>query len=255
MPAPAGGARCGGVPGKIAPGAKIAHSHRVPATIRIAPSVLSADFANLGAEVAAVTAAGADFIHVDVMDGHFVPNLTIGPLVVAAIRRATTAPLDVHLMIENPDQWIAEYAKAGADFIGVHAEACTHLHRTVSAIAALGKKPVVVVNPATSLETIRWVLPDIAMVLLMSVNPGFGGQRFIPQTLAKIRALRAMCAEQNVAPLIQIDGGINAETIASCAAAGATVFVAGNAVFNTTDYAQAITSLRTAAQRAANGAA
>ncbi len=212
--------------------------------ILIAPSILSADFGRLAAEIEAVTVAGADYIHVDVMDGHFVPNLTIGPLVIEAVRRATTLPLDVHLMIENADRWIADYARAGADLIAVHAEACPHLHRTVAAIAELGKKPAVAINPATSLESLRWVLPDVSMVLVMSVNPGFGGQRFISNVLAKITELRRMIDERGLNVDIEVDGGIKGDNIAAVAAAGANVFVAGSAVFGAKDYRATIADLR-----------
>ncbi len=215
-----------------------------PRPVLIAPSILSADFGRLAAEIEAVTIAGADYIHVDVMDGHFVPNLTIGPLVVEAVRRATTLPLDVHLMIENADRWIADFAHAGADLIAVHAEACPHLHRTVAAIAELGKKPAVAINPATSLEAIRWVLPDVSMVLVMSVNPGFGGQRFIPGMLAKITELRRMIDERGLTVDIEVDGGIKGDNIAAVAAAGANVFVAGSAVFGAKDYRAIIAELR-----------
>ncbi len=212
--------------------------------VLIAPSILSADFGRLAAEIEAVTAAGADYIHVDVMDGHFVPNLTIGPLVIEAVRRATTLPLDVHLMIENADRWIADYARAGADLIAVHAEACPHLHRTVAAIAELGKKPAVAINPATSLDAIRWVLPDVSMVLVMSVNPGFGGQRFITGMLEKITELRRMIDERGLTVDIEVDGGIKGDNIAAVAAAGANVFVAGSAVFGAKDYRATFAELR-----------
>ena len=215
-----------------------------PRPVLIAPSILSADFGRLAAEIEAVTVAGADYIHVDVMDGHFVPNLTIGPLVIEAVRRATTLPLDVHLMIENADRWIADYARAGADLIAVHAEACPHLHRTVAAIAELGKKPAVAINPATSLESLRWVLPDVSMVLVMSVNPGFGGQRFITNVLAKITELRRMIDERGLNVDIEVDGGIKGDNIAAVAAAGANVFVAGSAVFGAKDYRATIADLR-----------
>ena len=210
----------------------------------IAPSILSADFARLGDEVRAVDLAGADYIHVDVMDGHFVPNLTIGPVVVEAIRKVTARPLDVHLMIEDAERWVGAYARAGADLIGVHAEACPHLHRTLAQIRELGKKPCVVLNPATPLEAIRWVLPDVAMVLLMSVNPGFGGQRFIDGVLGKITALRRDLDERGLDVDIQVDGGIKLDNAATVAAAGANVLVAGSAVFGTPDYAATIAGLR-----------
>jgi ribulose-phosphate 3-epimerase len=220
----------------------------VAAPIRIAPSILSADFGRLAAEVAAITAAGADYVHVDVMDGHFVPNLTIGPVVIEAVRKATTLPLDVHLMIENAARWVAEYAKAGADIIGVHAENDPHLHRTIGAIANLGKKPCVVLNPHTPLETIQWVLRDVAQVLVMSVNPGFGGQSFIPSALEKIRALRRMIDEQGLSVEIEVDGGVKLDNIDKVIAAGANVVVSGSGVFGTPDYAATIAAMK---QRAA----
>ena len=219
--------------------------------IRIAPSILSADFARLGDEVRACDLGGADYIHVDVMDGHFVPNLTIGPLVIESIRRVTTRPLDVHLMIENADRWVGEYARAGADLIGVHAEACPHLHRTLAAIRELGKRAVVVLNPHTPLETIRWVLPDVSMVLLMSVNPGFGGQKFIPAVLDKITALRRELDERGLDVDIEVDGGVKLDNAGAIAAAGANVLVAGSAVFATPDYAATIAALRASASAAA----
>ena len=223
----------------------------LPRPVRIAPSILSADFARLGEEIAAIERGGADYVHVDVMDGHFVPNLTIGPVVVAAVRRSTTLPLDVHLMIENPDRWVGEFAKAGADLIGVQAEACPHLHRTIGAIAELGKKPCVVINPATSLEVIRWVLADVAQVLIMSVNPGFGGQQFIASALPKIAALRRMIDEAGLAVEIEVDGGIKLDNIADVAKAGANVFVSGSGVFGTLDYAATIAAMRGRAEAAA----
>jgi ribulose-phosphate 3-epimerase len=215
--------------------------------IRIAPSVLSADFSRLGDEVRACDVGTADYIHVDVMDGHFVPNLTIGPLVVEAIRRVTRKPLDVHLMIENADRWVGEYARAGADLIGVHAEACPHLHRTIAAIRELGKRAVVVLNPATPLSAIQWVLPDVSMVLLMSVNPGFGGQTFIPAVLEKITALRRELDQRGLDVDIEVDGGVKLDNVAAIAAAGANVLVAGSAIFATPDYATTIAALRAAA--------
>jgi ribulose-phosphate 3-epimerase len=222
----------------------------VVAPIRIAPSILSADFGRLAAEVGALTAAGADYIHVDVMDGHFVPNLTIGPVVIEAVRKATTLPLDVHLMIENASRWVGEYAKAGADIIGVHAENDPHLHRTIGAIAALGKKPCVVLNPHTPLETVRWVLRDVAQVLIMSVNPGFGGQSFIPSALDKIRALRRMIDEQGLSVEIEVDGGVKLDNIDQVAAAGANVVVSGSGIFGTPDYAATIAAMKQRANAA-----
>ncbi len=217
--------------------------------IRIAPSILSADFGRLADEVTAIERAGADYIHVDVMDGRFVPNLTIGPVVIEAVRRATTLPLDVHLMIEDADRWVATYARAGADLIGVHAEACPHLHRTLAAIAELGKKPVVVLNPATPLSALRWVLPDCAMVLLMSVNPGFGGQSFIRSTLDKLRELRRMIDDAGLQVDIEVDGGIKVDNVEEVARAGANVLVAGSGVFATPDYRATITAMRARAER------
>jgi ribulose-phosphate 3-epimerase len=216
----------------------------VPRPIRIAPSILSADFARLGAEVEAIGRAGADYVHVDVMDGHFVPNLTIGPLVIEAVRRVTTLPLDVHLMIENADRWVTAYAKAGADLIGVHAEACPHLHRTIGAIRETGKKACAVLNPHTPIEAIRWVLPDVSMVLVMSVNPGFGGQSFIPSALDKIRDLRRLLDDRGLDVDIEVDGGIKTDNIDAVVAAGANVLVSGSGIFGTKDYAATISEMR-----------
>jgi ribulose-phosphate 3-epimerase len=210
--------------------------------IRIAPSILSADFGRLAEEIAAISTA--DYVHVDVMDGHFVPNLTIGPVVIEAVRRATTLPLDVHLMIEDAERWVAAYAKAGADVIGVHAEACPHLHRTIGQIRELGKKPCVVLNPHTPLESIEWVLRDLHMVLVMSVNPGFGGQAFIPSALDKITRLRRLIDERGYQVEIEVDGGIKVDNVAEVVAAGANVIVSGSGVFGTNDYAATIAELR-----------
>ncbi len=210
----------------------------------IAPSILSADFSRLGEEIRTVEAAGADWIHIDVMDGHFVPNITMGPLVVEAVRRVTKLPLDVHLMIETPDRYIADFARAGADLITVQVETCVHLHRSVQLIREAGVRPGVVLNPATPLATIEWVLADVDFVLVMSVNPGFGGQQFIPSSLEKIAQLRMMIQTRGLSTLIQVDGGVNAGTIAAVAAAGADVFVAGSAIFGSPDYAATIASLR-----------
>ncbi len=219
--------------------------------IRIAPSILSADFGRLADEIRAVEAAGADWIHVDVMDGRFVPNITIGPLVVEAVRKVTRLPIDAHLMIVEPERYVEAFAKAGADVISVHAEASPHLHRTLQAIRAAGARPAVALNPATGLEAIEYVLGDCEMVLLMTVNPGFGGQRYIDACTEKVRRLRAM-ADARKQPLeLQVDGGIKPETIAAVAAAGANVFVAGTAVFGQEDYGRAIAGLRGFAARRA----
>jgi ribulose-phosphate 3-epimerase len=212
--------------------------------VKIAPSILSADFARLGEEIRDVENGGADFIHVDVMDGHFVPNITIGPLIVEAIRPVTKLPLDVHLMIENPDQYIESFAKAGADYITVHVEACKHLHRTIHFIKSFGVKAGVVLNPATPVETIQHVLSDVDMVLLMSVNPGFGGQVFIPEVTGKIKSLRRMIDEKGLQVEIEIDGGVNEATAKLCIDAGATVLVAGSAIYNQKDRARAISVLK-----------
>jgi ribulose-phosphate 3-epimerase len=206
----------------------------------IAPSILSADFSCLGEEIKAVEAAGADLIHIDVMDGHFVPAITIGPLVVKAARKVTKLPLDVHLMITEPDRYIEEFAEAGADWITVHAEACIHLHRTLTAIRNLGKKAGVVLNPATPLSALEYVLEEVDLVMLMSVNPGFGGQSFIPSTLDKCRKLRALLDQVNPAAGIEIDGGISPKTIKAMAEAGANIFVAGSAIYGQPDYAAVI---------------
>jgi ribulose-phosphate 3-epimerase len=212
--------------------------------IKISPSILSADFSRLGEDVQAVDRAGADYIHIDVMDGHFVPNITIGPLVVDALRKVTDKPLDVHLMIENPDLYIPDFAKAGADIITVHQEAVPHLHRTVQLIKSLGKKAGVSLNPATPVETLDVVLDELDLVLIMSVNPGFGGQSFIPSALDKIRALRQRITERGLVTELEVDGGVKIDNIREVVAAGADVLVAGSAVFNTEDYAATITALR-----------
>ena len=212
--------------------------------IKISPSILSADFSRLGEDVQAVDRAGADYIHIDVMDGHFVPNITIGPLVVEALRKVTDKPLDVHLMIENPDLYIPDFAKAGADIITVHQEAVPHLHRTVQLIKSLGKKAGVSLNPATPVETLDVILDELDLVLIMSVNPGFGGQSFIPSALDKIRALRQRITERGLSTELEVDGGVKIDNIREVVAAGADVLVAGSAVFNTEDYAATITALR-----------
>ena len=210
----------------------------------IAPSILSADFARLGDEIKAVEAAGADWIHVDVMDGHFVPNITIGPLVVEAVRSVTALPIDVHLMIENPDNYIPAFAKAGAAWISVQIEASVHLNRSVQLIRECGAKPGVVLNPSTPIQTLEWIIEDVDYVLVMSVNPGFGGQAFITNSLDKIKALRQMIRSKKLKTPIEVDGGVNEKTIADIAAAGADIFVAGSAIFGSNDYSKTISSLR-----------
>ncbi|WP_046175096.1 ribulose-phosphate 3-epimerase [Domibacillus indicus] len=218
--------------------------------VKIAPSILSADFARLGEEVKEAENGGADYIHVDVMDGHFVPNITIGPLIVEAIRPVTSLPLDVHLMIQNPDQYIETFAKAGADIITVHAEACPHLHRTIQLIRSFGIKAGVVLNPSTPADVLQYVIRDIDMVLLMTVNPGFGGQSFIEAVVPKIRHVRDMISEAGVSVDIEVDGGINTETAKICAEAGANVLVAGSAVYNEKNRGAAIQAIRAAAENA-----
>ncbi len=218
--------------------------------IKIAPSILSADFARLGDEIKAIEQGGADYVHVDVMDGHFVPNITIGPLVVDAIRPVTDLPLDVHLMIENPAQYIPDFAKAGADIIVVHAEADRHLHRTVQLVKSLGKKVGVSLNPATPLSALDMILPDLDLVLLMTVNPGFGGQSFIGSCLPKISQLRERIDSLGLAVELEVDGGVKVDNIGAVAAAGADVFVAGSAVFNSPDYGATIARLKENAGRA-----
>ena len=210
----------------------------------IAPSILSANFARLGDEIKAVEAAGADWIHADVMDGHFVPNITIGPLIVDAVRSVTSLPIDAHLMIENPDNYIPAFAKAGAAWISVQIEASVHLNRSIQLIRECGAKPGVVLNPSTPIQTLEWIIEDVDYVLVMSVNPGFGGQAFIKNSLAKIKALRQMIQSKNLNTPIQVDGGVNEKTIADIAAAGADIFVAGSAIFGSSDYQKTINSFR-----------
>jgi ribulose-phosphate 3-epimerase len=219
--------------------------------IEIAPSILSADFTRLADAVKLIERGGADLVHVDVMDGHFVPNLTIGPPVVAALKRVATIPLDVHLMIDNADATVGWYLDAGADMVTVHAEGTYHLHRVVQQIRGAGARPAVSLNPATPVSFLRDILGDVDMVLLMSVNPGFGGQSFIPDVVRKIRELVTLAGELSIAcPKIQVDGGINAQTIIPCVEAGATCFVAGNAVFGASDPIAAIAEIRAAGERA-----
>lgn len=212
--------------------------------VKIAPSILSANFARLAEEIRDVERGGADYIHVDVMDGHFVPNITIGPLIVEAIRPVTKLPLDVHLMIEEPDRYIPVFAKAGADYLSVHVEACPHLHRTIHLIKEHGVKAGVVLNPHTPVEMIQHMLDDVDLVLLMTVNPGFGGQKFIPSVLPKIRQVAQLVKEKGRFVEIEVDGGINAETARLCIEAGANVLVAGSAIYHERDRAAAIRAIR-----------
>lgn len=218
--------------------------------IRIAPSLLSADFGRLADEVRAVEAAGADVIHVDVMDGRFVPNITIGPLVVEAVRKVTKLPVDAHLMIVEPERYVEAFARAGADLISVHAEVSPHLHRTLQAIRAAGARPAVALNPSTPLSAVEYVIGDCEMVLVMTVNPGFGGQRYIEACTEKIRALRALADARNPALEIEVDGGVKPDTAATVAGAGANVLVAGTAVYGEKDYRAAIHAIRARAEAA-----
>lgn len=216
--------------------------------IQFAPSILSADFSRLGEEIMAVDQAGAEVIHIDVMDGHFVPNITIGPLVVEAARSVTEKVLDVHLMIQHADQYLESFAAAGADWITVHVEACTHLHRTVARIKELGKKAGVVLNPATPLTSLDYILEEVDLVMLMSVNPGFGGQSFIESTLRKIESLKRRIDTLGLQVGIEIDGGISPATIGRVAAAGANIFVAGSAIYGADDYRAVIQEMRVLAR-------
>ncbi|WP_438317480.1 ribulose-phosphate 3-epimerase [Sporosarcina sp. FA9] len=216
--------------------------------IKIAPSILAADFSKLAEEVREVEAAGAELIHIDVMDGHFVPNITMGAIVVEALRPVTKLPLDVHLMIDNPDAFIEQFAKAGADYITVHVEACRHLHRTLQFIKSTGVKSGVVLNPHTPIETILHVLEEVDLVLFMTVNPGFGGQKFIYSVLPKVKQLSDIIKERNLSIEIEIDGGINEETIIPCVEAGATIFVAGSAIYNESDRAAALKRIKAAGE-------
>src|SRR5215468_9568697 len=216
----------------------------MPTAVKVAPSILSANFARLGEEVRAVEAGGADYIHVDVMDGRFVPNITIGPVVVEAVRRSTHLPLDVHLMIVEPEKYLHDFSQAGARFLSVHVEVAPHLHRLVQQIRTLGARPSVVLNPSTPLSSIEEVLGDVDMILLMSVNPGFGGQSFIPHTVDKVRRLRKMLDSKGLSVDIEVDGGINPQTARQVIDAGANVLVAGTAIFGAPDYRSAIAAIR-----------
>ena len=213
-------------------------------TVRIAPSILSADFARLADEVARVEAGGADWLHVDVMDGHFVPNLTVGPPIVESLRKVTKLPLDVHLMITNADAYIREFADAGADYLTVHVEACPHLHRTVQSIKERGVKAGVTLNPATPLSSIEAILPDADLLLIMSVNPGFGGQSFILSSLEKIAQARTMIARTGSRALLEVDGGVKVENAAQIVDAGADILVSGSAIFSSKDYGATIKAMR-----------
>lgn len=212
--------------------------------VKIAPSILSADFSRLGEEIKAAEKAGADFIHIDVMDGHFVPNITIGPLVVKAVKKVATIPLDVHLMIESPDRYIKEFADSGADIITVHAEASVHLHRSIQNIKECGVKAAVSINPATPLNCIEFILPLVDMVLLMSVNPGFGGQKFIPEVLPKIKELKRIIVDNKFKAEIEVDGGVTIDNVAEVHKAGADIVVMGNAFYNSKDYAETVRIVR-----------
>ncbi|MBS1111747.1 MAG: ribulose-phosphate 3-epimerase [Nitrospirae bacterium] len=212
--------------------------------VKIAPSILSADFSRLGEEIKAAEKAGADLIHVDVMDGHFVPNITIGPLVVKAVKKVAARPLDVHLMIESPDRYIKDFADSGADIITVHSEASVHLHRSIQIIKECGVKAAVSINPATPLNSIEFILPFIDMVLLMSVNPGFGGQKFITEVLPKIKELKRIIDENKFKAEIEVDGGVTIENVAEVHKAGADIVVMGNAFYNSKDYAETVRIVR-----------
>jgi ribulose-phosphate 3-epimerase len=211
---------------------------------KIAPSILSADFMRLGEEINAAGAAGADMLHLDIMDGHFVPNMTIGPAVVESIRKITSLPLDVHLMIEEPDKYLEDFIKAGADYLTVHYEASVHIHRTVQYIKERGIKAGVSLNPATPVWSLEHILPDMDLALLMSVNPGFGGQEFIPETINKIKTLKRLLGEKGLHTLIEVDGGINLKNAASVASAGADILVMGSAFFHSGDYRTLVIQFR-----------
>jgi ribulose-phosphate 3-epimerase len=212
--------------------------------VKIAPSILSANFLKLGEEIKATEAAGADMLHIDIMDGHFVPNITIGPSIVESIRKITSLPLDVHLMIEEPDRYLGDFIKAGADYLTVHYEACVHLHRTVQRIKESGARAGVSLNPATPVRSLEHILPDTDLALLMSVNPGFGGQNFIPQVIDKIKILKKLLTEQRLSTLIEVDGGIKLENALDIISAGADILVMGSAFFNSKDYGTFIKQFR-----------
>ncbi|MEN8263238.1 MAG: ribulose-phosphate 3-epimerase [Nitrospirota bacterium] len=212
--------------------------------VKIAPSILSADFAKLGEDVNAAEKAGADWIHVDVMDGHFVPNITIGPLVVSAVKKIAKVPLDVHLMIENPDLYVKEFAECGSDIITIHEEATVHLHRSIQNIKECGVKAGVSINPATPVGNIELVLPYVDLVLIMSVNPGFGGQSFIPEALQKIKELKKMIVDKNLNVEIEVDGGVKTDNVAEVVKAGADIVVMGSAFYNSADYAETVKAVR-----------
>jgi ribulose-phosphate 3-epimerase len=211
---------------------------------RIAPSILSADFGRLREEIQAVEAAGADYLHIDVMDGHFVPNITFGPVMVEAARKISCLPLDVHLMIQNPDQYIPDFSRAGADVLAVQIEVCAHLNRTINLIRECSMIPAVVLNPSTPLVLLDQILEEVDMVMIMSVNPGFGGQKFIPNSVQKIRNLKEMITERNLEVDIEVDGGVTPDNVATLARAGADIFVAGSAVFHTPDYKKTLRTFR-----------
>ncbi len=215
-------------------------------SVKIAPSILAADFGRLADEVAAVEAAGADWIHIDVMDGHFVPNITVGPLIVKAIRRATKLPLDVHLMITNPDDYLSEFCDAGADTLTVHRETCPHLQRTIQSIKDLGAKAGVSLNPATDLGSLEEILSDLDLLLIMSVNPGFGGQSFIPSVMAKIKKARGLIDDKSLQIELEVDGGVSPDNTAAVVHAGATILVAGSAIFKAPQYDVVIRQMRQA---------
>jgi len=213
---------------------------------KIAPSILSADFAHLADEIKAVEEAGADIIHIDVMDGHFVPNFTIGPPIVAAIKKVARRPLDVHLMMTNPDDFIPEFVEAGSDYLTVHVETCPHLHRTIQSIKERGIKAGVTLNPATPISSVEPILSEVDLLLIMSVNPGFGGQKFIPSVMDKIKAARKMIDAQGLKVELEVDGGLKVDNVGAISSAGADIFVAGSAIFGSKDYKQTITKMRQA---------